>query len=155
MVYKVTDIASWFINRAIWDASSNFGEYMSNLKLQKLLYYAQGTYGATYDKPLFDENIVHWRHGPVVVEAYDYIKALKEEDNYEPSNSIKQRMECPEFDKKTGSILEEVYTVFGQFSAWKLCDMTHNEEPWENTEFKEVIPFEVIKDYFKREWIEK
>jgi len=158
MAYKVTDISNWFINRALWDANSNFGDYMTNLKLQKLLYYAQGTYGAMCDKPLFDENIVHWQHGPVVVEAYEYVKALKEkevDEYYDPCNSIKQGIDSQGFDKKTNGILMEVYDVFGQYSAWKLRDMTHEEDPWRNTKFKEVIPFEVIKDYFKREWIEK
>jgi uncharacterized phage-associated protein len=44
----------------------DIGDVISNLKLQKLLYYAQGFYLAIYGKALFEEDIVAWEHGPVV-----------------------------------------------------------------------------------------
>lgn len=43
---------------------------ISNLKLQKLLYYAQGCYLGLEGHPLFDENIIDWTHGPVAEEVY-------------------------------------------------------------------------------------
>ncbi len=38
---------------------------VSNLRVQKLLYYAQGHYLAAKGIPLFDEAIQAWSHGPV------------------------------------------------------------------------------------------
>ena len=44
----------------------------------------------------------------------------------------------------------QVYDVFGQFSAWKLRNMTHEESPWKNHEDSaEEIPFEEMQEYFK------
>ncbi|MFK5281891.1 Panacea domain-containing protein, partial [Lacticaseibacillus paracasei] len=47
---------------------------ISNLKLLKLLYYAQGTCLALLDRPLFSETIEAWRHGPVVPSVYQAFK---------------------------------------------------------------------------------
>ena len=46
------------------------GYQVTNLKLQKTLYYVQGYYLARFGKPLFADEIVNWAYGPVVPEAY-------------------------------------------------------------------------------------
>ena len=47
-------------------------------------------------------------------------------------------------------LLEEVFEVFGQYSAWKLRNMTHEELPWLNHEKEaSVIPLAEITEYFK------
>lgn len=47
-------------------------------------------------------------------------------------------------------MVEEVFEVFGQFSAWKLRNMTHEEDPWLNHEcLADVIPLPEITEYFK------
>ncbi|MDO5150665.1 MAG: DUF4065 domain-containing protein [Oscillospiraceae bacterium] len=51
-------------------------------------------------------------------------------------------------------ILEEVYNEFGQFSASKLVRMTHEETPWLNTKRNCVIDKELIKKYFKENYVE-
>ena len=69
------DIAKWFLfynNRVIMTDSD--ADYISNLKLQKLLYYAQGSFLAIKDIPLFDDNLLAWVHGPVVNEVYQEYK---------------------------------------------------------------------------------
>lgn len=50
------------------------GEGISNLKLQKLAYYSQGFFGAIYDKPLFNERVEAWTHGPVIPDLYHEYK---------------------------------------------------------------------------------
>ena len=60
------DMAKWFINRV--DRES--GESITNLKLQKLLYFAQSYYLANYNKQFFNEEMQAWAHGPVVRECY-------------------------------------------------------------------------------------
>lgn len=147
--YTASKIAKWFLayNRKVMMEEDS--EYISNLKLQKLLYYAQGTYLAITDRELFSEPILAWRHGPVVNSVYQEYKENK-------SNGIvfEGHFDFNEIDKETESILEEVYDCFGQYSAWKLRNMTHSEEPWQNTELNDIIPNELIRDYFKREYIE-
>ena len=46
-------------------------------------------------------------------------------------------------------LLEEVYSVYGQFSALRLRSITHEEPPWMNTPQGDVIPLEAMKDYFR------
>ena len=46
------------------------GDQISNLKLQKLLYYLQGFSLVVNNKPLFPEAIEAWTHGPVVASVY-------------------------------------------------------------------------------------
>ena len=65
---KAYDIALYFLFRA---RELEAGEVISNLKMQKLLYYAQGHFSALYDEPLFEERIEAWRYGPVVKNVYD------------------------------------------------------------------------------------
>ena len=50
---KVQDVAKLFIGLANEQAEQNQGDLMTNLRLQKLLYFAQGWYLARYGKPLF------------------------------------------------------------------------------------------------------
>ena len=142
-MYSVLDIAKWFLN--INRAQMNFedSEYITNLKLQKLLYYAQGYYLARKNDPLFKEDFIAWEHGPVIRKVYDEYKkngAKGIEYNEDFNISI---------DRETEIILNEVYEKFGQFSAWKLRDMTHQEMPWRTTTRNDIISKEKIKEYFK------
>src|SRR5437016_8859052 len=50
------------------------GDPISNLKLQKLLYYAQAWYLALHNEPLFPESIEAWVHGPAVPPVYGKFK---------------------------------------------------------------------------------
>ena len=50
--------------------SHSVGDPISNLKLQKLLYYAQAWYLALHNEPLFPESIEAWVHGPAVPPVY-------------------------------------------------------------------------------------
>ncbi len=63
MAYKALDIANKLLSHA---ANSGEGELMSNMKLQKMLYYQQGFHIAYFNTPLFDEDIEAWMYGPVV-----------------------------------------------------------------------------------------
>ena len=72
--HTASEVAKWFLayNRDV--LAEEGGEYISNLKLQKLLYYAQGSFLAVTDSPLFDDPIVAWQHGPVVESVYHEYK---------------------------------------------------------------------------------
>ncbi len=146
--YSAKEIAIWFLreNRIMkddYDADS-----ISNLKLQKLLYYAQGCYLAITNEPLFDEDLLAWKHGPVVNEFYQVYKKYGSEGI--PDNQL----ESVNIDPQTTGILKQVYSSFGQYSAWGLRNMTHEEMPWNSTNLNDVISLSKIKDYFKENYIE-
>lgn len=59
------------------DKDSRFqteADMITHLKLQKLVYYAQGLYLAYFNKPLFTQSVEAWRHGPVVNDLYHIFK---------------------------------------------------------------------------------
>jgi uncharacterized phage-associated protein len=135
------EVADYFLTRVDEEA----GDSLSNLKLQKLVYYAQGFHLANYGKPLFPEPIEAWEHGPVVPQLYH---AFKQHGSapIPPPGSFKLKRYSP----KTVELLDEVYTVFGQFSAWKLRNMTHAEPPWREAYEAEskVISHDSMRRYF-------
>ena len=136
-MYSAFDIAKYFLIMSDDDS----GELLSNLKLQKLLYYAQGAYLALKGEPLFSEKIFAWIHGPVVAKVYYEYQDYKNQGIPAPSSP-------PQIDEDTQEILNEVFSVYGQFSAWKLRDMTHREPPWERTPNGEEITHQQLKEYF-------
>lgn len=143
----VSDVAKWFLARNRQE-EINGADGISNLKLQKLLYYAQGCTLALTDVPLFDDEILAWKHGPVVSSIYHQYK------EFEGDSIVLSDYKFSPFSEELSSILENVYQVFGQFSAWKLRNMTHDETPWKVTPKDQVISQDVIKKYFKENYID-
>lgn len=139
---KALDIAKYFLSKADDDA----GDLISNLKLQKLLYYAQGFHLALYNRPLFQEEIEAWTHGPVVTDIYHHFKDSGSDGIPRPDN-------FPTFSEQTTELLDEVYSVYGQFSAWKLRNMTHDEQPWKNARPAEIISHDSLTEYFKTQLV--
>jgi len=133
-------IAEYFLTYVDEDA----GEGITNLKLQKLVYYAQGVYLAIYKKPLFNASIEAWIHGPIVASLYH----IYEKYGNNPIPTPKQ-IDFSIYSQNVKEILDEVYNVFGQFSAWKLQHMVYEELPWKETIYGNVISLEVLHKYFK------
>ena len=141
--HKVQDIAEWFLNRNRIQMNFEDSEYITNLKLQKLLYYAQGHFLAQKNTPLFNDDFLAWEHGPVIRKIYDIYKV-------NGANGIQYNKDFKaKIDEETEKILEYVYAEYGQYTAWKLRNMTHGETPWKTTERNKVITKQKIKDYFR------
>ncbi|GLZ39260.1 type II toxin-antitoxin system antitoxin SocA domain-containing protein [Actinokineospora sp. NBRC 105648] len=95
----------------------------SPMKLQKLLYYAQGWHLGLFGEPLFPDRIEAWTAGPVVPEVYR---------RHEGSREV---AEWPEGDpgRLSGADSDLVGTVvarYGGFDRHELSAMSHEEEPW-------------------------
>jgi len=121
------------------------GDLISNLKLQKLLYYAQGLYLAMNEEALFPEKIYAWKHGPVVPDMYHFFKTYGANPIPKPNN-----FNFSVLNENQTEFLNEVYQVFGQFSAWKLRNMTHEEPPYKMAEASAgEITLGSMADYFK------
>lgn len=140
------DAAYWFIARNAEEEMEG-ADGITNMKVQKLLYYAQGCTLALTGQPLFEDEIVAWQHGPVVVSVYEQFKDYK-------GNNIDDR-KAVTIPKEICEILEGVYCEFGQYSAWKLRNMTHSEDPWLETKKNAIIPKEKIKKYFREHYVEE
>lgn len=136
------DVAEFFVMKGIQDEEE---AGISNLKLQKLLYYAKGFHQALFDKALFDEKLWAWTHGPVVPDMYHEYKIYGA-----GPITVSQYDSSAKFDEEELELLNEVWSVFGQFSAWKLRDMSHNEKPWlDHEENASMIEDQELALYFK------
>jgi len=96
---------------------------MSNLKLQKLLYYVQGFHLTQAGGIAFNDQIKAWSHGPVVPVVYHRFKKFSWHDIFEIP-------EAPKLPPKTQAIVDSVLKKYGSFSGVELEDMTHAEAPW-------------------------
>lgn len=114
-------VAKYFLAKA----EEEVGDGISNLKLQKLVYYAQAYHLAMHGEPLFRERLEAWEHGPVVPDLYHMYKEHGAGNIPTPHD-----VDLDEYDEEVAEFLDEVYDVFGQYSAWKLRNMTHEERPW-------------------------
>ena len=144
MTYKALDIAKKLIFKAQND-EPNGGERLTNLKLQKLLYYQQGYHLAAFDTPLFSENVEAWMYGPVVPAVYDVFSA------YGSSALPVVEEEIPLTDEEE-ILFNQVYDAYREFSAIGLMNRTHTERPWiEATPHDRgtVIPLSSMESYFK------
>lgn len=121
------------------------GDLISNLKLQKLLFYSQGYHLAIFDKPLFKEQIKAWDHGPVVPQVYHEYKEFGAH-----AIDLPEGFDSSLLTQEERGFLDEVYRVFGQFSAWKLRDMTHDDAPYKETPKGGIITHSSMKQYFKK-----
>jgi uncharacterized phage-associated protein len=129
----------------LFKADEDAGDTISNLKLQKLVYYAQGCALALWGRSLFPEPIKAWVHGPVVPQLYHEYKKYGAGAILIPDE---KNIDWSKFDDETRDLLDEVYAVYGQFSAWKLRDMTHQEPPWRDAFPDEEITHEALQAYF-------
>lgn len=132
-------VADYFLSLQDEDAE----DFISNLKLQKLVYYAQGFWLALYKDPLFNEEIEAWMHGPVIPTLYHHYKAFKSERIPVPED-----MDFTCYTRQHRELFDEIYALYGQYSAWKLREMTHNESPWINN-VNRVISHQDLTEYFK------
>jgi len=112
---EVADYIIWF--------SHKHGDPISNLKLQKLLYYAHAWYLAIHNKPLFDEDFEAWVHGPVIPSVYHAFKDWA----WKP---IEENPRKPALPRKVEKHLEEIMDVYGSLSAYQLEKLAHREKPW-------------------------
>ena len=141
---------------------SNKKDYgVSNLKLQKLLYFVQAFFLINDCPPCFDEKIEAWDFGHVVPEIYREYKRYGGMDIPTIDYYVK-------FDKKNIWNTERIYyediisdddkemiravvDKFAHCSATFLVNLTHNQDPWINAYVngqRNEITKEDIKRYF-------
>lgn len=136
---KAIDIAYWFIDKAAAEAQEE-SDYITPLKLQKLLFFAQAISLKRNNKTVFREQIKCWNYGPVVEEVW------KQFGNYH-KNPIKEGKEVS-FDKTTEKVLEETYKKYGIYTAGYLVKLTHNEKVWADAEKNQVLSPIVIRNTY-------
>ena len=140
-------VANWFVNN-LTDLAA--GEVVTHLQVQKLLYFAQAWHMMVLERPLFEEDMQAWPHGPVVPSVWHEFKRFS-------WNPIQQGGATDGIAEDSLSILAQVCDTYGAFGAKKLEAMTHSESPWiqargtrgPEERCEEVISKESILSYYK------
>jgi len=95
---------------------------VSNLKLQKLLYYTQAWHLAFTKSPLFGEEFEAWVHGPVVPRVFRRFKDFG-------WKTIDVKV-TPLADPKVTAHISAILEAYGHFDARQLERLSHSEGPW-------------------------
>lgn len=147
---NVMDVADFFISTAN-DGEPEEDDGITNMKLNKLLFFAQAASLQRFGKPLFDAPLEAWKYGPVVKDVYRTFKGYQRDSIAKVARP---------FDWKTLSpdvldLLCDVYRAYARdYSATGLMRMTHKPgTPWsqvyEPNRNKE-IPNELIRKWVKQ-----
>lgn len=141
---KAIDVANFFIEMMQYDEDK-----LTNLKLNKMLYYAQGHSLKRLGRRLFDEEIQAWDYGPVVASVYQAFKQYG-------TDGIEQvcgEFSADHFTEGEQRLLLDVGRVYGQYTGTALVRKTHVKgSPWDQVYDPNVkniiIPIDSIERYF-------
>lgn len=138
-MYRALQIANYIIKIAL-----DKGEVVTNLHLQKILYYLQVNELVTVGTPLFRDDMEKWRLGPVVPNVYHEYKG----SGSQPISDIEKEIV---FDDETMEVkfiefnenhielsdrekTNPLITKLLNENAFTLVDKTHEHEPWKSVE---------------------
>jgi uncharacterized phage-associated protein len=155
MPYSSLEVANEFLRLAERDRTK-----LTQMQLQKLVYLAHGYFLAETTGPLVEDDVEAWGYGTVFPKLRN---ATKEYGKRAISKRIKWGDELL-FPRPNGKvaianlsglaerIIERVWSVYGQFPAFKLSALTHDPDgPWASAYVEgenRVIPEHDILLYF-------
>ena len=143
MAYEVTDIAKYMVCIA-----NEMHAPISNLKLQKLLYFAWKDYYKATNKALFNKQFEAWKFGPVIPEVYYQYCA------YGPmpiSSPLYQQYEDKTISAADASFLRKFLKKYEKKSVYELVQKTHQiGGAWDKVfqggqGFRNTIGYDLIK----------
>ena len=142
--YRANVLAQYIINKCVTEDVP-----ISNLQLQKILYFIQFNFFRNFNSPAFLDKIEAWQHGPVVPCVYD-------EFAYMAGNPI-----IREFNVDTNifihnvdrALVDRIVETCRILKPWDLVELTHKKgSPWEQV-YEEgkrnEITLQIIAEYAK------
>lgn len=143
-MYAAHDVATYVISE-YWKQ----GNTITNLKLQKILYYIQGYTYKFCNTASFDEEIYRWPYGPVVPDVYfryNYRHAMPLELPAENESAFARSQ--LKNDLTLFNTIEKVIRASVKYSASDLVNKTHQEAPWCKATDNAIISNQSIAEYF-------
>lgn len=138
-MYDAVDISKYIINRC-----NRKSIPITNLKLQKMLYFLWVEYYKARNQKLYSNEICAWQFGPVVPDVYYEFcsyAGIPIRQNYDISLSIDD-----------SEILDRLIDQYANIPTSELVGMTHlKNHPWDKIFMdgvgnREIIPFSLIVD---------
>ena len=140
---NVYDVANFFIDITL----HNDDDYMTNLRLNKLLYFAQAWTLVKLKRPLFDEDFEAWDLGPVVQCIYHKYKVCGKN----PIEETDEDYKYDKFSEQEQTLLIDVMREYGKYTTPTLVNIAHSEgAPWSEAynNGQKTINKDSIKSYF-------
>lgn len=143
-MYSAKTIANAFL-----DISSEHEKQLTNMKLQKLVYFAHGWSLALDNGPLIHEAVKAWNFGPVIPPLYNVLRKYG-------NGVVKDKIEGinEEIEKITQPLIKRIWEVYNRFTGIQLSAMTHRKNSaWDITYGKEpfsIIDNKLIAEEFKK-----
>jgi uncharacterized phage-associated protein len=119
-------VAKYFLAKAM-----EYGDLITNLKMQKLVYYAYAAALVCLNEHLFESRIEAWSNGPVVPLLYGELKQFGGSPinaSFLGDQDIEDLKEA--FTEEQLQLLDKVFARYGSLSAFELVVLTHSEDPW-------------------------
>lgn len=137
------------VAQAFLDLAYREGLQLTNMQLQKLVFFAHGAHLAAYGQPLINEPIKAWDFGPVIPSLYEKLRGygamavphlIDQWERIHPNSSDFQAV-------------RSAWKAYGHLDAWTLSDITHQpgspwEQVWNNGGRYSDIPDYVIQQYY-------
>jgi uncharacterized phage-associated protein len=124
------------IANCILDLADASGIQLSNLALQKVVYFCHAWHLAETGAPLVKTEFEAWQHGPVLQYLYRQFKDFENRPirgratSMNPHNG-KQELVTYDLDAETLERLKRVVGFYGSMEPWDLVDMSHEKGgPW-------------------------
>ncbi|WP_287963026.1 Panacea domain-containing protein [Alcanivorax sp.] len=132
---KAAQLAAFFLRRA--------GGKLSILKLVKLMYLADREHLIRYWSPITMDHFVSMPHGPVPTATLDLINGMMDSKEWQKvingreGKYVSLRDELPldldELSELEEETAQEIFDQFGNMTAWKLRNWTHDNCPeWQD-----------------------
>lgn len=148
--YSAIAVAKRFLTLAQEEGMS-----LSNMKLQKLVFFSQVVALKMYGRPIHNNASLAWDFGPVVKELYDLVHKFSTKDrklfslNEPDFAKAFDNVESIE-DSDVLGITRAVWNRFKNWTAFQLSDLTHRPgSPWATVYARSqyaMIPLEVIQE---------
>lgn len=142
-MYRAITVAKYIIKRC-----NKNSIIISNLKLQKILYFIQAEFLVATGMPCFEEVIEAWDFGPVVPDVYYKYRVYGS-----ASIPCVDNNEYLAINESDINMLNEIIDECAQYSAYQLVNITHRQDPWINAYkpwYKMPISNESIKEFFSK-----
>ena len=141
---NVHAVANFFLHLAEDQSNHETGDLMTDLKLQKMLYFAQCWHLVRYGKPLFDSRIEAWEHGPVVPVVYSEYK------QYGRKPLKAKPVDYEQFTSEEMDTMMDVFAFYGKYSASGLRELSHQfGSPWAEVYNSGVQHIEITTEAMK------
>lgn len=137
------NISDFFLGKAI-----ETGSFISNLKLQKLVYYAQAWHLGIVGREIFPDDFEAWVHGPVLPSLYQNYK------HFRWTPIILEQKPVIAIPGDLQAFLEDVCAEYFSCEAYDLERMTHAERPWQQAR-EGLKPDEPSSNVIQKAWMKE